>query len=154
MSDQTARRSGLRQKQALLSTIKADLSIDLSSMAGSLPREIRQVMACIEEHLFDPSLNVNLIRKECGISDNNLSTRFRTAMGIGPHRYIESLRMAAAGRLLSAVRTEIYFVGIAVGYQHPETFCRAFHRHFGHPPSAHRSFQPLGEADTRGSARS
>ena len=58
-------------------------------------------------------------------------------MGRGIREYIETLRLYAASRLLRDRRFEIYLIAMAVGYEHQETFCRAFRRHFGYPPSDH-----------------
>jgi AraC family transcriptional regulator, glycine betaine-responsive activator len=105
----------------------------------SLPREIATVLDFIHAHLFDPALNVNAVRQGCRLRNNNISTRFRAAVGLGIREYIEALRLTAASRLIRCCNFEIYLIGMAVGYSHQETFCRAYHRHFGEPPSGSRT---------------
>ena len=105
---------------------------------GELPREIEEIVRYVHDHLFDSSLNVNLIKLRCRLRNNNVSTHFRKAVGLGIREYIEKLRLEAAGSLLGERDLEVYLVAMAVGYQHQETFCRAFQRHFGHTPSERR----------------
>lgn len=101
-----------------------------------LSREVAAVLEFIHAHLFDSTLNVNRVKQCCRIRNNNISTRFRTTIGLGIREYIEALRLEAALRLLQCHRFEIYLIGMAVGYEHQETFCRAFQRHFGFLPSS------------------
>lgn len=105
---------------------------------GGLPRDVGDVLAYIHDHLFDPDLNVNTVRAGCRLRDNNISTRFRMVLGRGIREHIEDLRMRAADQLLRETDLEVYLVAMAVGYDHQETFCRAFHRHFGDSPSRAR----------------
>jgi len=100
-----------------------------------LPRDIAAILEFIHAHVFESSLNVNTVKQGCRIKNNNISTRFRIVLGLGIREYIEALRLNAASRLLQGQRFEIYLVAMAVGYEHQETFCRAFRRHFGRPPS-------------------
>lgn len=117
-----------------------------------LPREVREVLDYIYDHLFDPRLNVSAARAGCRLRDNNVTTRFRKALGLGIREYIEQLRMLAAGRLLEESDFEIYLVAMAVGYDHTETFCRAFQRHFGSSPSQSRENVKKGGQETTSTA--
>jgi transcriptional regulator GlxA family with amidase domain len=100
-----------------------------------LNRDVKAVLKFIHTHAFEPSLNVNTVKHGCRIRNNNISTRFRIELGLGIRDYIETLRLYAASRLLQSQRFEIYLVAMAVGYEHQETFCRAFRRHYGCSPS-------------------
>jgi AraC-like DNA-binding protein len=103
---------------------------------ASAPAEVGHAVADIHRHLFDPALDVTAVRRRCGLRNNNISTRFRSALGEGIREYIERLRLEAACELLAAGDLEIFLIALAVGYNHQETFCRAFQRHFGFAPSA------------------
>lgn len=103
-----------------------------------LPRDVSEVLDYIHQHLFDPDLNVTTVRAGCRLRDNNISTRFRMALGRGIREHIEHLRLRAADQLLRESDLEVYLVAMAVGYDHQETFCRAFQRHFGASPSQTR----------------
>lgn len=97
------------------------------------------VLEDIHTHLFDPDLNVAAVRRRCDLRDNNASTRFREAVGLGIRDYIEKARIEAARHLLAATGAEVYLVAEGVGYDHPETFCRAFQRQLGMTPSEYRA---------------
>lgn len=107
--------------------------------AGKLPQDVARAVRFIHSHLFDAELNVNFLKARCGLRNNNFSTRFRQALGVGPREYIESRRLAAADLLLREEKLEVYRVAVAVGYEHIETFCRAFQRQFRATPAGRRA---------------
>lgn len=103
-----------------------------------LTREIREVVGCIHAHMFEPELNVKIVRAKCRIRDNNISSRFRLALGTGIKDYIDSHRMAAAQLLLQQTSLAVFDIAMAVGYLHVETFYQVFHRHFACTPGEFR----------------
>lgn len=119
--------------------MRRELNLLLAKLpeVACLPRDVATVLEFIHSHAFEPSLNVNTVKQRCKIKNNNISTRFRVVLGLGIREYIEALRLCAASRLLQSQRFEVYLIAMAVGYEHQETFCRAFRRQFGHPPSGH-----------------
>ena len=108
------------------------------STPSDLNRDVEQVLEMIHQLLFDVALNVNEVKRRCGIRNNNISLHFRRQLGVGIHEYIEHQRTSAAKRLLANEDLEIFVIGWAVGYEHPESFTRAFRRHEGCPPSVFR----------------
>lgn len=106
----------------------------------------------INHHLFEPELNVNRVKAECGIPGKDLSARFRAETGSTIRKYIEELRLRAARHLLRERELEIYLIALAVGYQHLETFYRAFRRFFGRTPLEDR-LQELTELERRENPR-
>lgn len=124
----------LTEKHGQLRTELDDWRQELPQGA-CLPRDVLAALEFIHTHVFEPTLNVNSVKLGCRLKNNNISTRFRIGVGLGIREYIESLRLHAAWRLLQDERFEIYLIAMAVGYEYQETFCRAFRRHFGHPPS-------------------
>jgi AraC-like DNA-binding protein len=108
-----------------------------------LPLQLARVVLYVHEHLFEPDLNVNSIKVNCRLRDNNVTMRFRCSLGTGLREYIERLRLEAADRLLRTGSYPVYLVAMSVGYNHQETFCRAFLRHFGCSPSSHGNSRSL-----------
>jgi AraC-like DNA-binding protein len=106
---------------------------------SGLPASVREVLRYIHQRIFDSSLNVRDIRAGCGIRNHNISTQFRCVVGLGIREYIEALRLNMAQHLVQKKELEIYLVAMAVGYESQETFCRAFHRHFGCTATEYRS---------------
>lgn len=105
---------------------------------SSLSRELRAIVECVHVHLYDAGFNVKTLKETCGIRTNNISSRFRWAMGIRLRDYIEARRMEAADHLLRTTDVGIFDLAMALGYEHETTFYRAFRRHFGCTPAALR----------------
>lgn len=98
-------------------------------------RGIDEMLECIHEHVFEHDFNVGRLRELCRIRDNNQSSRFRLLVGEPPRAYIERLRLEAAFQLLQEhPETNALDIGFLVGYEHPQTFYRAFQRRFDSPP--------------------
>ncbi len=100
---------------------------------------VRKLLNCIHEELFDPTLNVRRLKDRCQIRDNNVSCRFKHEMGISIKTYIEALRLEAANVLLMQRTFSASEVAQSVGYNHLQTFYRAFDRHFDRTPGMVRS---------------
>jgi AraC-like DNA-binding protein len=120
-----------------------------------VPPQVARLLNYVHEHLFDPELNVKVVKAQCRFYDNNVTLRFRSAVGTGMREYIERLRLEAAQHLLGSRSYPVYVVAMAVGYSYPETFCRAFQRLFGRHPSATASGrrQTIKRKDQEGSSR-
>jgi AraC-like DNA-binding protein len=112
-----------------------------------IPGEIREVLRHIHHSLFEQKLNVRYLKCCCRIRDNNISSRFRYAMGITIKQYVEGLRMEAASHLLNRELIGILDVAISVGYENLQTFYRVFSRYYGCTPGNYRShgFPHLGQ---------
>jgi transcriptional regulator GlxA family with amidase domain len=134
-----------KQIEVELESFRQELRQDLEAV----PKNLVRVVEYVQNHLFDPSLNVNAIKSQYCLRDNNFSSAFRTALGVTPRDYIEILRMDAADRLLRGSDLEIYLIAMSVGYCHQETFFRAFHRRFGCPPSHRSTSRRLGRENIK-----
>ena len=120
--------------QAKLERFKESLCLE----STSLPSPVARMVDYIHANLFDPKLNVSMAKEKCRIRDNNITTYFKGCFGVGIREYIESARIEAAVYLIEQCDVEIYLVGMAVGYSHPETFHRAFQRCIGKAPTDYR----------------
>ncbi len=105
---------------------------------SALPREVRKILQRIHQDLFEPTLKVFELKRKCGVRNNNISTDFKRAVGMGIREYIEDRRIQAAMRLLSHRELEIFLIGFTIGYEHEESFTRAFRRRMGYTPSQYR----------------
>jgi transcriptional regulator GlxA family with amidase domain len=104
----------------------------------SLPRDLTLMLSCVHSEAFDPELNVQTIRRRCNLRNNNVLTRFRSALGRSLHTYLLDLRLEAAQRLLAASDIEVYRIASALGFLHPETFHRIFRKRFSLTPHQFR----------------
>lgn len=114
-----------------LERFRATLVINVDGV----PFRVREVLACIHEHLFERDLTVARVRAQCRLRDHNVSCQFHNAIGMPMREYIERLRLAAADRLMDA-GASVADAAYLVGYAHLQTFYRAFARYSHHSPGS------------------
>lgn len=131
-------RRRLNNKQGWIQTELKRFLAERRPCLDGLPPTVAVVVTSIHDRLFETDLSAKTLRRDHAIGNNNFGTHFRNTVGLGMREYIESLRLAAAGRLLRNPELEIYLVSMSVGYSHPETFCRAFQRVLGRTPMQER----------------
>ena len=120
----------------------------------SRSRGIDEMLACIHRHVFETGFNVGELRRRCRISDNNQSSHFRLSVGLTPREYIETLRLDAAFLLLRRhPEANILDIGYLVGYEHPQTFYRAFRRRYRCNPGEVRTTPGCSDRSLVASAR-
>ncbi len=129
----------LLDKQSRIKILLDEFQSEIPAPASDLPLPIQELLGFVHRNLFDPTLSVATACHNCRHRNHNISTRFRYSVGMGIKNYIETGRVEAAKRLISQLELEIYLVAMSVGYEHPETFCRAFSRQTGYTPSLWRS---------------
>lgn len=120
--------------QVLLERFRCELRIP-----PRLSQDLVSILRYIHEHLFEAGLSVAIVKNRCGVRNNNVTSRFRRQLGLGMRQYIEGLRLQAANLLLTEIDCEVYLIAQAVGYEHQETFYRAFRRCFGCTPVQRRA---------------
>ncbi|MCY1138909.1 AraC family transcriptional regulator [Actinoplanes sp. Pm04-4] len=75
---------------------------------------------------------------EAGLSRTAFTARFARTVGEPPMRYLQSLRLHQARRLLAEERLTVAAVATRVGYTSDVAFAAAFRRVFGVPPAEWR----------------
>ncbi|MEE8523758.1 MAG: AraC family transcriptional regulator [Thermoanaerobaculia bacterium] len=109
------------------------------------PQRLKSLLAYIEEHLFDPTLDVNQLKRSCGVRDNSVPIQFHSAVGRPPHGYIEDRRLETACRLLGKTDLKIWQISELLGYSSIQVFSRAFSRWSGQRPTLYRKKARRGE---------
>lgn len=110
------------------------------------PPRVQPLLAYLEEHLFDPSLDANHLFRACSIRDNTMSTRFHKAVGLPPYAYIEDCRLRTACRLLGESTMKIWEIANILGYSELQVFSRAFKRWSGFRPTVYRRQERRNES--------
>jgi AraC-like DNA-binding protein len=111
----------------------------LRPQAPQVSRCVKQLLDAIHSEPFDPLISVQQLKLQCGLLDNNVSSRFRREVGQSIRSYIDTIRLKTARRLLSENRWTVFEVCQAVGYYHPQTFYRAFFKSFQCTPGRVRT---------------
>ena len=108
---------------------------DGAPLSAEDARLVEAVRAAVEGRLGDPDLDVGALAEAAGLSAAQLTRRLKSAVGLTPRRYAESVRLDHAAGLLRAGGRLVKGVAGAVGYRDVRTFSRAFRRRFGAAPS-------------------
>lgn len=91
----------------------------------------------IQAHL-DGDLGLAALSRKAGVSPFHLQRRFKAAIGETPKAYTSRLRLERAAFRLIVHDSTVLEIALECGFQSPETFLRAFRRHFGRTPSEYR----------------
>ena len=126
------------QTQRILETAAAESVERIRRDRANCPQRLKPLLAYIEEHLFDPSLDVNQLKRNCGVRDNSVPIQFHSAVGRPPHGYIEDRRLETACRLLGESPMKIWQISEVLGYSSIQVFSRAFSRWSGQRPTTYR----------------
>lgn len=98
--------------------------------------EVERAVDYMEAYLGDP-IALSDIAAATGLSPSHFARRFKAATGAPPHRYLMSLRVERAKRLLLQ-KEAIVDVALDCGFTHQEHLTRIFRRYTGLTPAAYR----------------
>jgi transcriptional regulator GlxA family with amidase domain len=101
----------------------------------------RDVLQETQAHIADhpgTDLSVEALAARAGMSVRNFARSFRAEVGITPARYVETVRVEAARRLLEETDAGVDTVAASCGFGTAETMRRAFLRAVHVPPTEYR----------------
>jgi AraC family transcriptional regulator len=103
--------------------------------------DVMRAVVHIEANL-DRDLSGRALAGAAGLSASRFHRVFVAEIGETPHMYVTRLRLDRAAFYLATQAGTIPDVALAVGYETPETFTRAFARRVGTTPSSYRATAP------------
>ena len=109
-----------------------------TDVSDALPDDVKQVLNCLHELLFEEAHNINTIIEQCGAQKATIYGRFALYVGVSIRTYREGLRMKVARRLLACEDLEIYRIADRLGYKNYTSFARAFRKLEGCSPAVYR----------------
>src|SRR5262249_5435078 len=116
---------------------------------------IRELQAHILDHHAD-DLNVETLARRAAMSPRNFARVFTRELGVPPARFVTSVRVETARRLLESSSDGLEAIGTTSGFGSVEAMRRAFMRHVGTPPGQYRERfnprSPKGSAAVNGHA--
>lgn len=98
---------------------------------------IAQAIALIQSQYNHKWTHASLGRR-VGLSPDHFRDCFIAVLGISPHRYLHSIRLHHAKRLLRQSRLTLQEIATSTGWENASTFARTFKKHTGHTPGAYR----------------
>lgn len=96
---------------------------------------IQIALEYIENHITE-DLDVREVAKAACLSAFYFQRIFSVLCGMGVGEYIRNRRLTLAGAELANTRIRVIDAAGKYGYDSPDSFCRAFQRFHGFPPSA------------------
>ena len=91
---------------------------------------------------FSYPIGVEDMARVARMSRYHFSRKFERARGIPPGRYLASVRLGEATRLLSHGGYSVKEIAAQCGYRDANYFCKVFRRSFGTSPGKHRVANP------------
>ncbi len=116
-----------------------DIAIKLCDLFRRKTEEnslIDTIVDYIRTNFRNPSLCLNKISDEFGISESYFSHMFKETMNINFSVYLEDMRLNEAARLIKEGNSNLTEISEEVGYNNITSFRRAFKKKFGVTPSA------------------
>jgi transcriptional regulator GlxA family with amidase domain len=91
----------------------------------------------VETHL-SKNLDVDMLAAFAGMSQRSLHRHMRAKLGMTPARFVESIRLDAARRMLDGAGAPLARIAAETGFSSPDHLIRAFERRFGVTPGVYR----------------
>ncbi len=85
---------------------------------------------------YDRPLDMALVAREAAMSEYHFARAFRMVEGTSPHRYLTTVRVEAARRLLLDQRVSVSEAAYRTGFNDAATFSKVFKKVTGSSPSA------------------
>ena len=118
--------SGAQEQQGKVKTISFKSSDELL---------MQRIVSTVNKYLEDPSLNVQLLADEVGLSRVQLHRKVKALTGISTSEFIRNIRLKQAEKLLLDKKMNISQVAYALGFTNQTHFSTLFKKLYGLSPS-------------------
>ncbi len=122
---------------AIIGTAAAYTNVETPDSRPSWYDAVKNVVAHIDAHYME-GLSLSGLARIAGVSETRFRRLFLSVMGITPGRYIVTIRLNAARRLLVTTDRLIADIATAVGFCDQSHFVKAFKRERNETPSHYR----------------
>ncbi|MBN1187281.1 MAG: response regulator [Bacteroidales bacterium] len=108
---------------------------DIGSYPSVNDKFVEKVTNYIMKNLHEPTLNVEGMSSELGMSRGHLHRKIKSVIGMGPNEYIRMIRLKEAAKLLLKNDYNISEISYMVGFNNPAYFTKCFKDYFNVSPS-------------------
>jgi len=106
-----------------------------ANIAGEHKEFIERCIAIVEEHIDDPSFNIQTFCREIGMSHGSLYKKVKAVSGLTINVFIRYLRLRKAAELLINTDKTILEITYVTGFSDIKYFREQFHKLFEMNPS-------------------
>ncbi|MEK3734375.1 AraC family transcriptional regulator [Paenibacillus sp. FSL M8-0334] len=125
--------------QGLLCELLAGIIPDTAPVHADEPSSwIRECMAFMDLHATE-GISVQQVASFAGVHRSYFSNVFTSQVGVPPQKYLQSIRMEKAKRLLIETDASVTEIALSLGYPNLYTFTRAFKIYYQVPPLVMRA---------------
>ncbi|MEL6365859.1 MAG: helix-turn-helix domain-containing protein [Pseudomonadota bacterium] len=117
----------------------------LNSKAQVYDRTVAQAQEWLATHYDSPDPVASIVAAS-GVAERTFNRRFRSATGMSPLNYTQTLRVEEAKQLLETTAAPVDEIARSVGYEDPGAFRRVFKRLVGETPREYRRRTSVPEA--------
>lgn len=96
---------------------------------------LERAVQVVERNLPDNAFSVEDFAREMAMSRSNLHLKLKSLTNQSASRFITSIRLKEAARLLKEGKLNVSEIAWSVGFSDPKYFSRLFHQQFGRAPS-------------------
>jgi AraC-like DNA-binding protein len=131
--------ASLRLINACMGVVRSDGigAVDWADPGGLAPGALRRVVEHIEANLGE-RIDIGELASLAGLSECHFSRAFRQSVGMPPHRYVVSRRIAVGAALIERTERSMTDVAVSIGFSDHSHFTRTFGRMTGETPSSYR----------------
>jgi signal transduction histidine kinase/DNA-binding response OmpR family regulator/streptogramin lyase len=98
-------------------------------------RFMNKIMEVIQQHISEEDFSIEVFGNEVGMSRSQLHRKLKALSGKSASRYIRSVRLARAKKMIDDQNGNISEIAYSVGFSSPAYFTKCFKDEYGYPPS-------------------
>jgi signal transduction histidine kinase/DNA-binding response OmpR family regulator/ligand-binding sensor domain-containing protein len=96
---------------------------------------LEKIRDLLEENISNPDFDVESLSQEFSLSRFHFSRKIKQITGLTPKEIMDSFRLKRAGQILQQNKLTVSEIAYMVGFDHPNSFSRAFRKYFNMTPS-------------------
>ncbi|MFY0653902.1 MAG: response regulator [Cyclobacteriaceae bacterium] len=120
-----------------------DLSPSEVGLTSIDEKFLKRVMAYIEENISSSEFSVEMLARECGLSQIHLNKKLKALVGNTANSFIRSIRIKRAAQLLKKNMYSVAEIMYEVGFNDAKYFRDCFKKEFGMTPSDYQKSEAM-----------
>jgi transcriptional regulator GlxA family with amidase domain len=133
--------TAMQTAKAFVIDYRSDTQLSYSLMRIAKPHQdemVNTIQAIIEQDCT-LSLSIEKLASQHNVSQRTLIRRFNSALGMPPNKYLQSVRIERARKMLEESDYNVDTVMNNIGYEDPSSFRRLFKKKTGLTPTEYRN---------------